>query len=529
MPSALAPGFLYSSNGRDVITPGPQATAYRRTEDDDRLRPAPRNHLGDWIDLISSRDSRRLISESRAQGTRGDVVALLEQKADYIAASDFRPTFLGSDTTYSAAAQPILESAFQIANLRGYLWDWRTTWRLCIPTLATDGRVYVLLTRWPDTGWPALQILEAHRIGQRSDAQLVGQDDAVTLITEENGATKKIRGAYRGLRIKNGIIYNAAGTEVAYRVLGADPEGAEDQDISARDLFPIARPRSFSEGTTPPELAAALFDFIGLELANSAQLDQQIEDARLTLIEQNATGKYDAGAGFGGGASPGYTGPRGPDASAPGTPTTDSKRGRTRYVKTGYAVTPFESARPSDQWMNFDSRRYARGASTLRWRAEMLDPAGLRGASNRALEDQINTLIRDGFLTVAKGAARAANYISAVLSGPALGALPLHPESMKWGIAVPPWFQIDRASAKYDLDDVAAGRTSMRTLHARDGKTSMEIYLERAHDYKEAEEVAAKQKVPLEFILGDWGATVQRTGANQSAEDPKKKEATPAE
>lgn len=504
MPSAVAPGFtgIYDSRG-NLMPTGPRATAQRRTADDDRLRPPAPNHYGDWIDLLSSRDGRRLVSESRALGYRGTVSAILDQKADYVAASDFRPQFRGTDTDYGTSALPLLEDYLKIANLRGYLYDWKTTWRLTIPAMATDGRVYVLLTKW-ESGYPALQFLETHRIGQRDEREKVEKDDAYTITSD---AQKRIRGAYRGLRINKGIITNPSGTEVAYRVLGADPAGSEDQDISARDLFPVCRPRAFSEGATPPELAAALFDFIGLELAQGAQLDQQIEDARLTLIEENLSGRPDPAAALTGMSR------RGPGSSTEGEPTVESKRGRTRFIKTGYSVKPHESARPSDQWMNFDSRTHSRGAAAIRWRSEMLDPAALKAAANRALQDQINTLIRESFTTVDRAATRALNYISAVLSSPEVKYLPLHAESMKWGIAPPPWFEVDRASAKYDLDDVAAGRVSMSTLHQRDGRTSIEVFTDRARTYQQAKKVSETTGVPLEFVLGDLGMTVQRTGA----------------
>lgn len=503
MPSAVAPGFtgLFDSRG-NLIPTGPRSTAHRRTDEDDRLRPPAPNHYGDWIDLLSGRDAKRLVSESRALGYRGVPSAILDQKADYVAASDFRPQFRGQDTDYGTAALPLLEDYLKIANLRGYLYDWKTSWRLTIPAMATDGRVYVLLTKW-ESGWPALQFLESHRIGQRDDGkQLVAADDAFSIDTEG----KRTRTLYVGLRINKGIITSPAGTEVGYRVLGPSPDGSDDQDISARDLFPICRPRAFSEGATSPELAAALFDFIGLELAQSAQLDQQIEDARLTLIETNASGKYDPGSSFGGNG-------RGPGSSADGAPTVESKRGRTRFVKTGFSVTAHESERPSDQWMNFDARMHSRGAAAIRWRSEMLDPAALKAAANRALQDQINTLIRESFTTVDRAATRALNYIAAVLASPEIKYIPLHADTMKWGIAPPPWFEVDRASAKYDLDDAAAGRTSMRTLRARDGKTSIEVYRERAQDYKEAQQISKETGVPVDILLGDGGATVQRTGA----------------
>lgn len=519
MPSATVPGFSTILDARgNPMRSGPSGTMYRRTDRDDKLRPAPPNHYGDYIDLLSPRRAKQLISESRAIGTRGQPASLLEQKADYVAASDFRPTFMGTDADYGATALPILEDSLKICNLRGWLFDWKTTWRLTIPAMATSGRVYVLLTTWPDTEYPALQILEAHRIGQRDDSkEKVEKDDAYTTTAEGT----RIRGAYKDLRIRNGIIYNQSGTEVAYRVLGPDPDGRDDQDISARDLFPVARPRSFSEGTTPPEIAAALFDFIGLELAQSAALTSQINDAKLTVVETNETGKADPNQELTGMA------PKNLD----GTPTQLVDEGEWRYVKSGKGKLDFPApTRPTDQWQNFDQRIHSRGAAGIRWRSEMLDPAALKAASNRALQDQINTLIRESFSTVAKGAGRALGYIAAKLTGAPLNILPLHADSRRWGIATPPWFEVDRASAKYDLDDVAAGRIALSTLHERDGTTSMEVFTKRARVYLEAQAVAAKTGVPLDIILGDMGMTVQRTGApDQSQGNGSRGAAEPAE
>jgi hypothetical protein len=525
MPSTTVPGFLYDGRGNQVpfVTGG---ALYARSLDDDRLRPRARNHFADYIDLLSTHRFRELVSEDRALASHGQPAALLEQKSDYVAASHFRPQFRGQDSEYGRTSLPLIESALRICNVRGPLYTWKTTWRLLVPTLATDGQVYVLLTRWGETRQPALQILEAHRIGQRdASSQRVG-NEAVTTIVAADGSTSQIRGAYRGLRIVNGHIYNREGTEVAYRVLGAADDGSEDMDISARDLYRVARPKSYSEGRTPPEMAASAMDFIALNLAWEAQLDQQIIDSRLTLIEKNASGKYDAGAGFGGGIN------GQPQGTAAGTPTTIDERGMTRIIKTGHSLEAHETTRPSDQWMNFQATGQARGAAGLRWRAEMLDPSSLKGGATRLFQDQVNTLIQESFSTADQAAERALRYFVACLSGPDLGVLPLHAEAGEWGIAPPPWVEVDRASARYDLEDVAAGRTPMSVLHARDGHATAEVYSARARAYEEALAIQERHpKVPLDIILGDLGVTATRSGffpQTDPVPDPTVKQPAPA-
>jgi len=505
MPTHDIQGLVLDSRGNpmQVFAPGRNGGGglYPRTEDDDRLRPRPGNHFADYIAMMSPWRFRELVSECRALALRGLVPSVLESKADYVSASHFRPRFVGHDEEYGRAALRELQNALGICNLRGPQFDWRTTWRLSVPTRATDGALYILLTTWGDSGWPALQCLESHRIGTRdmSPAGLVGPDDAWTTLVADDGSTKRVRGAYAGLPIQNGHIYNKTGTCVAYRVLGATKD--DDEDISARDIICVCRPRHFSEGRPMPELAAPLLDFLAIDLAQTCQLDQQIQDARLSFIETTSSGRPDlASMAMGGGVK-----------TPAGTPTTVEERGMTRTIKSGHALTPLASQRPSDQWMNFDLRVSKRACTALRWRLEMLDPSALGGVAGRAFQDQINTSIQDEFSIDGPAALRAVRYFNAKLTQ--LGVVPKHEEWDQWAIAAPSYFEVDRASSRLDLEDVAAGRVSMTTLHARDGQTTAEVYMERIGAYELGLALQAKHPtVPLEMILGDLGYTAIRSG-----------------
>jgi len=520
MPTLTVPGLILDSRGNvATYTSGMGgAQLYQRTADDDRLRPRPANHFADYIAMLSPSRFRELVSECRALSLRGLVPSLLESKADYVSASHYRPRFVGHDEEYGRDALAELERALKICNLRGPQFDWRTTWRLSIPTRATDGALYVLLTTWGDSGWPALQCLEGHRIGTRSGGlnAVVGPLDAWTTLVAEDGSTKRVRGAYAGMMIQNGHIYNRVGTCVAYRVLG--PTAEEDEDISARDMICVSRPRRFSEGRPPPELAAPLLDFLAIDLAQTCQLDQQIQDARLSFVETTASGRPDlASLAMSGGAR-----------TPAGTPTTVEERGMTRTIKSGHSLTPLQTSRPSNQWMNFDERVSKRACSALRWRLEMLDPSALGGVAGRAFQDQINTSIQDEFCIDAPAALRAVRYFVAKLTQ--LGAIPKHDEWDKWSIAPPPYFEVDRASSRLDLEDVAAGRVAMSTLHSRDGYTTSEVYLERINAYELALAYQKKHPtVPLEMILGDLGYTASRSGFYSQVDplsDPNQKAAS---
>jgi hypothetical protein len=501
VPSATAPGFLLDRFGRPAVYGG-QGNLYRRTREDDDLRPKPPSHFADFLALLSPHRYRELVTECRFLRTRGLVSAILENRADYVSASHYRPRFTGTDEAFGADLIAALEDSLALCNLRGPRFDWRTTWRLSSISRATDGSFFVLLTSWGDTDQPALQIFEGHRIGQRDSTDgTVKSGSAFTINTEG----RRIQTPYVGLSINQGIIYNGFGQEIAYRVLGAAEDGSEDQDISARDMIHVARPRSHSEGRPVPDLAPAALDFLALQEAQTAALDNQIHDAKLTAVETNATGAPDPNlqlTGMGGK----------PD----GTPTQLVDRGTYRYFKSGQGNIEVPNiTRPSVQWMAFDQRVASRSAAALGWRIEMLDPEKLgSGAANRAFQDQINTRIQDEFQIDRPAAIRVLRYFAAKLIKS--GVLANHTEAASLDIAPPPYFEVDRASAKYDLDDVAAGRSAMTILRARDGHTDREVYEMRAAAYKTAEAVSAETGVDIEILRGDEGMTVQRTGAPEA-------------
>lgn len=495
MPSTLAPGFLVDQFGRPLAPRGGMGNLFRRSRDDNEKRPSAPNHFADYAALLSSGRWRELVSESRFQASRTLVSALVESKAGYVSASGWRPRFEGADAAWGARASEWLAESLRIANIRGPRFTWARSWRLSTENYVTSSGFFVLLTSWGDTGQPALQFIEAHRIGQRDDQRcIVGPTDALTEIVDADGRTRRIRGAYRGLAINNGIITTPAGTEVAYRILGASPD--EDQDVSARDLIYVAAPKSYSESRPAPALSASLLDFLALEMAQTAQLDQQIADARRDILEETASGLPPAGA-----LLTGMT-----DGSGQGADTEVVQRGAYRFIKSGNKLTAFSSTRPSDQWMNFDLRVIKRASRAVGWCWEMLDPEALRGGATRALQDQVNTYILEDFESTAPAVVRCVRYF--VAKGIQAGALPAHPEWRRWSIAPPPWFEVDRNSARIDLEEVAAGRVAMSTLAARDGYTMAEVFRQRSADYQLALQVAGlpAAPTPLEVILGNQGS-----------------------
>lgn len=504
MPSVILDAFA-----RPMTSFGGSGTGalYGKTADDQRLRPEPPNHFDDYMNLMGSWNWRSLVSEKRAVSTRGIVASALLQKAEYLSASDWRTFFPGEDSAYGDQVEQLLEDTSQLVCTRGPRYDWDTFWTLVFLAAEVDGGCFVGLTGNAD-GWPLLQPLEAHRIGQRSygaavdratSAGIVKEDSAFTVVTAADGTTSEIKTPYVGLKIANGIIYNRAGAEVAYRVLGATAD--EDQDVSARDMIHIAPPRWFSEGRPLGKIVPGLLSVVALEIARQSQLDQQMIDSKLTAIVTNATGKQDITKQL-----------LGQNGGSPITPAGTNpelvERGQFRYLKTGEGTTPWSSTRPSNEWMNFDERMAAAAINPF-WRIEMLDPTALRGAATRAFQDQINTKIRASYKPFLQPIKRARRYQISKFTK--LGMLPDHPEFLKVGVTQPPDFIVDRNSAIVDIAMVRAGADSMPNLHRRAGMRSDEVLNQQARYIYQKHKAAQKwSKDGLKINPEELGTLVQR-------------------
>jgi hypothetical protein len=463
------PGTILDPYGRPYRRAS--GSLYEATTDTSgRYRPRP-NMVADYSALLNESKWRAAISDCRFIGKQGIVRAAIVQKWQYASTSAWAPIFTGEDSEWGDLAEAALARADLAASVRGSRYPFARMIQIGGRSWETDGGFFLLLTQ-TKTGFPQFQPLEAHRIGSRH-----GDPDIVET------------GPYRGLPIQNGIITNEAGAEVAYRVLGSTPSA--DLDISARDLWHIAPADNFSENRPLPGIARGSLDLYDLTNARKAALAAQILDSKQTMIETNASGRPDPVRDLMDGGS---------IKTPTGAPTEVIEDGQTRFIKSGFNLTPWETKRPSGEWMAYDDKTLKTALSAIGWRAEALDPALMNtGAPTRALQDIINTTLMAAYEDMRPYVNRARHYQIAKLIK--RGDLPPSDEWMAWDTPPPAEFTVDPSrSITSDLEAARAGADNIPNIMRRWGYQPKQVLTGQARYLKLRNEIAAQHGVPPEQL-----------------------------
>ena len=113
---------------------------------------------------VSGADRERLMKLSRwlynnAPFLRG----LVNEKARYVTGSGIRPQARSGDEAWDAAAEAYFEQWSRVADVQGR-YTWREMQRIASIAIDRDGEVF-FRTVTQSTGYPALQLILAHRIG----------------------------------------------------------------------------------------------------------------------------------------------------------------------------------------------------------------------------------------------------------------------------------------------------------------------------------------------------------------------------
>ena len=500
--------------GRPYETPA----RYAGTEGDKYRLNRPRLD-GDMATLLSRQKHKMIINDGRWIREAFPIVGgSVEQKADYVSAAGWLPEFSGKDRAWGERAQEKLHLALDIADVRGPLFDWTDLWWTACCSLDVDGSVFPILSQ-TETGFPKVQFLEAHRVGQRNSIRIVGATDAYTYINATDGGTPvKVYGAFVGKKIINGIIYDNAGAELAYRVLGETPD--EDRDIPARDQLHVTHPRWFSDGRPFPAIAYSALDIYDIKEGRELERIKQKVQSSLTVIESNETGAPPAIPPMGSGPAP---------AAADTTePTTQMMMaGLVRYIRSGGGKLDMsQSMGPADGWRAYDRIIIAGALFGMGWRAEMLDLSLLGGAGVRGFQDNINTVILARHRRLARYCLRVVRFFMAKLIQ--RGDIEASADWDKWTIPPPPEFNVDASRAmQQDRDNIRFGLDSHpSTIRRSLGINYQRVLREQAEYVKRKKEIAEEfglqpDEIATNLKVGDSGNTVERISPpDPNAADP---------
>jgi len=223
----------------------------------------------DFDELVSNFDWRTVVGASRRLFANfGECRGAIEQKSSYAIGGAFIPEYRGTDADFGAAATEWLLNWYEIADVRGQ-WDFQTVLYLLSVAIDRDGDVFCLLTETAN-GFPQIQCIPAHRVGQRDNAKTVASEP------------------YKGMRIRNGVVYSRTGRATAYLVLG-DTE-AEDKFVSSRDMIHLFDPSFVDQSRGLPLFSHAINSFRSMALANEREQMAQLILSSIAFVEHNEDG-----------------------------------------------------------------------------------------------------------------------------------------------------------------------------------------------------------------------------------------------
>lgn len=398
-------------------------------------------NISDWLVLLS--DSRKLYANL------GPAKGAIDDKATYSIGRAWNAKSGAKDREWAKKAEEwVNEMWYPMADARGGMFDFKTDLFLSSVSVDRDGEIYVLLTESPD-GWPHIQLIPAHMIGQRD-------------------VTKDVvpSGPYKGLSFKQGIIFNDQGRAVAYNVLGMTP--AEDRIYSARDMIQIFDPAWADQVRGFPCFMHALLDLKDLRTVQGYEKVAAMLMSSIGLIEHNELG------------APDPTDPAnlltkqknllGPQL-IPEITSQTSTGVTTRFFRSGSGskLEQLKSDRPGEAVSAFMDRLIRNACTGAGWPFELTwDASKLGGANVRLLVARAERTVQDRQDLLRPIAKRVVGY--AVAKAVKLGYLEPNEDWYKWTFSLPARMTTDYGrDAKADLADYQAGLTTLTQILEEQG------------------------------------------------------------
>jgi capsid protein len=439
------------------------------------------NRLEDIRRAVNNFDWRVIVAQSRKiYGNMGIAKGAIAEKAMRSVGQAWLPKFEGptNDVAVKAWADEtkrwLVEEYYPTHDVRGQNFDFRTNLFLDSISIDRDGDIGILLTQSED-GWPMTQRIPAHRVGN-----VVG-----------SYGDKVKEGIYKDRRIENGVIYNAFGRPIAYRIITDEDPGYED--IPASHFIHIYEPEWYDQSRGFPAFTHAVVDLQDMRQSQEGEQAYQKIVSSIGLIETNETGGPDVDnieAVL-------ITDPVSGEQKTVYTETMEN--GTVRYFRanSGSKLESITIDRPGELWENFWDRLTRSALLGINWSYTFWKPGELNSVSERSELDKNRTSVADRQSLLLPSAKRQVGYAVSVAIKE--GILPAYPGTdrggfLKWGFSLPPKMSIDNGrDALQRREDLKAGIRNMTGILGELGVSDIEeFYRERAY------EIATKKRVARE-------------------------------
>ena len=488
-PKKIKDGFrsFWSRGGTNEFYPGGA---------DDQRRFGRGKLARDIAEIMKENRHRMLLGDSRyIYQAFSTVSGAVNQKANYVFGNSWQLKSHSSDKEFAKSVEEDFKKIDRMLDTRGRGFSFRNNVWLASKTIDTDGDFLILLTEDEESGFPKLQFIESHRLGNFEEE--LNQDNLIK------------DGPFKGRRIFAGVIVDSLMQPVAYRIKD-ESRSRGYQDVPANGVIHVANIEWFSQTRGQPTIAAGILDWYDLsETRDSEKISQKVSSA-LSLIESNETGTMDSGNMI-----------VNPNSGSDGrlqTQLFDS--GLIRYIKNGGSLQAHTSARPSDQWLNFTKMIESSAFYALGWRREMLDSSAIGGAGVRAVVSDVNKSIQARCEMIKAAWHRAALYVIAKRAKQGVYDLP--DDWYKVSFTKPPQFTVDEGRVRAaDLSYLRAGLLTEDAIVEARGGDYETVLRTRAANIKLKQEIAAEFDIdPIQLgTIAQPGDPDILTTAEQNSED----------
>lgn len=447
--------------------------------------------LADIQSVVPINDWRLLVSLSRQLVlSNGLLKGVIEDKATGVVGDGFDPEFTGADEVWGERAKRwLLDEFYPQAELRGVL-DFKDLQFQKSTSMDAAGDCFRVLTNRKD-GFPAIQLIQAHRVGQRE------------------GGDKVASGPYAGHTIENGVISTPdTGEVVAYLLLGDSEE--QDRIIPKGPATHLIDPVFADQVRGLPAAVAGLRALVMSEKTDENEEDFVEMMSRLFFVETNPTGEVSVDFSN-------------PDGTPRETGMLDLYSGMAKVFQagTGSGLEAFSPGdRPTEAFDRFCDRRYRIICTGIGWPYELAWKLGeLTSVGVHSVERKARQTIRDRQSKIIPSAIEELRW--AIAHAIKIKALPFNPEWRAWGVTIPPEYSLNPTKAADSRrKDLELGLTTVGRILRQEGTPggAKTLFRERAN------EVAAKKAIRDE-VEETTGQTISdeemgRLGVGSSVNNP---------